>query len=78
MEFYNNLAPNQCLKLIQYIKKIRGKKNIFNFKEKKKANNERKSEKKYSSLDEDIKIDNENENDNNMILEKTESVEFNQ
>ena len=78
LEFYNNLEPNQCLKLIQYIKKIRGKKNIFNFKEKKKANNERKSEKKYSSLDEDIKIDNENENDNNMILEKTESVEFNQ
>ena len=78
MEFYNNLEPNQCLKLIQYIKKIRGKKNIINLKEKKQATNERKSEKKTSSLDEDIKIENENENDNDMVLEKVESVEFSQ
>jgi hypothetical protein len=76
LEFYNNLEPNQCLKLIQYIKKVKGKKNIINFKEKKEANTERKSEKKSSSLDEDIKFD--NENDNNMILEKTDSVEFSQ
>ena len=78
LEFYNNLEPNQCLKLIQYIKKIRGKKNIINLKEKKQATNERKSEKKTSSLDEDIKIENENENDNDMVLEKVESVEFSQ
>ena len=80
LEFYNNLEPNQCLKLIQYIKKIRGKKNIINLKEKKQSSTERKSEKKTSSLDEEIKIENENENgnDNNMILEKTESVEFSQ
>ena len=31
LEFYNNLDPDQCLKLIQYIKKIR-KKNILNIK----------------------------------------------
>ena len=31
LEFYNNLEPNHCLKLIQYIKKLR-KKNILNIK----------------------------------------------
>jgi len=80
LEFYNNLEPNQCLKIIQYIKKIKGIKNLINFQEKKQATTERKSEKKTDSLDEEIKIDNENENEsgNNMILEKTESVGFSQ
>ena len=73
LEFYNNLEQNQCLKIIKYIKKIRGKKNIINLKEKKIATTERKSEKKISSFDEVIKT-----NDNDMILEKTESVEFSQ
>ena len=70
----NNLEPNQSLKLINYIKKIRGKKNIIRFKEKLAITN-RKTEKK-SSFDEDIGKTIDNESD--KILEKTESLEFGQ
>jgi hypothetical protein len=75
LEYYNNLEPNQCLKLINYIKKIRGKKNILNLKETAFSTTNRKTEKK-SSFDEDIgkTIDNESA----KILEKTESFEFSQ
>ena len=38
LEFYNKLEQGQCLKIIQYIKKIIGRKNFLNIKEKK--NNE--------------------------------------
>lgn len=75
LEYYNNLEPNQCLKLINYIKKIRGKKNIISFKEKGLANTNRKGEKK-SSFDEHIGKTIDNESD--KILEKTESLEFSQ
>ena len=74
LEYYNNLEPNQSLKLINYIKKIRGKKNIIRFKEKLATTN-RKTEKK-SSFDEDIGKTIDNESD--KILEKTESLEFGQ
>ena len=74
LEYYNNLEPNQSLKLINYIKKIRGKKNIIRFKEKLATTN-RKTEKK-SSFEEDIGKTIDNESD--KILEKTESLEFGQ
>ena len=75
LEYYNNLEPSQCLKLINYIKKFRGKNNIISFKEKALSTTNRKTEKK-SSFDEDIgkTIDNESA----KILEKTESFEFSQ
>jgi len=74
LEYYNNLEPNQCLKLINYIKKIRGKKNIISFKEKFATTN-RNNEKK-AVFDEDIGKTIDNESD--KILEKTESLEFSQ
>ena len=67
--FYNHLEPNQCLKLIQYIRKTRGKKNIINIKENISKSSEKKSEKKVSSFDENL-------NDNETIVEKRESIEL--
>ena len=71
LEFYNYLEPNQCLKLIQYIRKVRGKKNIINIKENLSNSSDKKSEKKISSLE-------DNMNDNETIAEKRESIEFSQ
>jgi len=75
LEYYNNLEPNQCLKLINYIKKIRGKKNIISLKEKALSTANRKNEKK-TSFDEDI--GKAIEEDSDKILEKTESLELSQ
>ena len=74
LEFYNNLEPNQCLKLIKFIRKMRGKKNIINIKEKSINLSEKKPEKKEYSISEDIG----NINDNEAILEKKESAELSQ
>jgi hypothetical protein len=70
LEYYNYLEPNQCLKLIQYIRKIR-KKNIINIKENTTRSTEHKLDKKRSSFDENL-------NDNETIVEKKESIELSQ
>ena len=72
MEFYNNLEPNQCLKLIHFIKKIR-KKSILNIKE----NNSSTAtvEKKSKNIDDLLKNDNSiNEEDSNN--EKKDTIEL--
>ena len=71
LEYYNHLEPNQCLKLIHFIRKMRGKKNIINIKENITNSSDKKSEKKISSFEENL-------NDNETILEKRESIEFSQ
>ena len=71
LEYYNHLEPNQCLKLIHFIRKMRGKKNIINIKENITNSSDKKSEKKISSFEENL-------NDNETILEKSESIEFSQ
>ena len=68
LEYYKHLEPNQCLKLIQFIRKMRGKKNIINIKENISNKSENKSKKKISSFD-------ENFNDNETNLGKKESKE---
>ena len=72
LEFYNNLEPNQCLKLIHFIKKIR-KKSILNIKE----NNSSTAtvEKKSKNIDDLLKNDNSiNEEDSNN--EKKDTIEL--
>ena len=73
LEFYNNLEPNQCLKLIHFIKKTR-KKSILNIKE----NNNSSSatvEKKSKNIEDLIKNDNSiNEEDSNN--EKKDIIEL--
>ena len=74
LEFYNNLEPNQCLKLIKFLRKMKRKKNIINLKETSIDSNIKKFEKKSFSISEDIA----NTNDNDTILEKKESGELSQ
>ena len=69
LSYYNHLEPNQCLKLIQYIRKTRGKKNIITIKESKSVSSDKKTEKKVSSLEENV-------NDNDTIDERKDSIEF--
>ena len=65
LEYYNNLEPNHCLRLIKYIKNIRGKK-LINLKDNASfLSNEKNS---ASNL-----IFNNNLNENETIVEKTES-----
>jgi hypothetical protein len=45
LEFYNNIEPNQCLKIIQYIRKFRGKNNFLKVEGKSKKEIETGSEK---------------------------------
>ena len=71
LEYYNHLEANQCLQLIQFIRKMRGKKNIINIKESTTRSSEKKMEKKISSFEENI-------NDNESIMEKRESIELSQ
>ena len=66
LEYYKYLEPNQCLKLIQFIRKMRGKKNIINIKENVSNKSDNKSKKKISSIEENL-------NDNETILGKKES-----
>ena len=71
LEFYNNLEENHCLKLIQYIRKIR-KKNILNIK----GNNstsltDQKRQKKLSDFKE-----NNNNSVNETVNEKKDSIEL--
>ena len=70
LEYYNHLEHNQCLKLIHFIRKMRGKKNFINIKEST-STSEKKSEKRLASFDDNL-------NDNETIVEKRESVEFTQ
>ena len=69
LEYYNHLEPNQCLKLIKYIRKVRGKK-IIDIKENTSiSSNEKKIEKKISAFDGNL-------NDNETINEKGETIEL--
>ena len=72
LEFYNNLEPNQCLKLIHYIKKIR-KKSILNIKE----NNSSSAtlEKKSKNIDDLLKNEN-SVNDDDTNMEKKDTIEL--
>ena len=45
LEFYNKLEQGQCLKIIQYIKKIIGRKNFLNIKETKKSDQSEEDQK---------------------------------
>lgn len=70
LEYYNNLEPNHCVRLIKYIRKIRGKK-IIDIKEKDKSSSALPSkeigkEKNINSEKEDFKM-------NEIITEKGES-----
>ena len=69
LEYYNHLEANQCLKLIHFIRKMRGKKNIINIKENTTRSSEKKMEKKISSFDENL-------NDNETVMEKKESIDL--
>ena len=72
LEFYNNLEPNQCLKLIHYIKKIR-KKSILNFKE----NNSSSATIEKKSKNNDDLVKNENSvNDDDTNMEKKDTIEL--
>ena len=71
LEYYNQLEPNQCLKLIHFIRKMRGKKNFINIKESTSNSSDKKSDKRISSFDDNL-------NDNETIIEKRESVELSQ
>jgi hypothetical protein len=72
LEFYNNLEPNQCLKLIHYIKKIR-KKSILNFKE----NNSSSATIEKKSKNADDLVKNENSvNDDDTNMEKKDTIEL--
>jgi hypothetical protein len=72
LEFYNNLEPNQCLKLIHYIKKIR-KKSILNFKE----NNSSSATVEKKSKNNDDLVKNENSiNDDDTNMEKKDTIEL--
>ena len=69
LEYYNHLEPNQCLKLIKYIRKVRVKKFIDIKENTSISSNEKKIEKKIITLDENL-------NDNETINEKGESIEL--
>ena len=70
LEFYNNLEQNQCLKLIQYIRKLR-KKNILNIKGTNSTSlSDKKNQKKLSDFKENNNSINETTN------EKKDSVEL--
>ena len=71
LEFYNNLEENQCLKLIQYIRKIR-KKNILNIKGTNSTSlTDQKRQKKLSDFKE-----NNNNSVNETVNEKKDSIEL--
>ena len=70
LDFYNNLEPNQCLKLIHYIRKIR-KKNILNIKGTNSTSlSDKKNNKKLNGLKENNNSINETNN------EKKDSIEL--
>ena len=70
LDFYNNLEPNQCLKLIHYIRKIR-KKNILNIKG---TNSTSLSDKKNNKKLNELKENNNSINETNN--EKKDSIEL--
>ena len=71
LEFYNNLEENHCLKLIQYIRKIR-KKNILNIKGTNSTSlTDQKRQKKLSDFKE-----NNNNSVNETVNEKKDSIEL--
>ena len=70
LDFYNNLEPNQCLKLIHYIRKIR-KKNILNIKG---TNSTSLSDKKNKKKLNELKENNNSINETNN--EKKDSIEL--
>jgi hypothetical protein len=71
LDFYNNLEENQCLKLIQYIRKIR-KKNILNIKGTNSTSlTDQKRQKKLSDFKE-----NNNNSVNETVNEKKDSIEL--
>jgi len=71
LEFYNNLEENHCLKLIQYIRKIR-KKNILNIKGTNSTSlTDQKRQKKISDFKE-----NNNNSVNETVNEKKDSIEL--
>ena len=72
LEFYNNLEPNQCLKLIHYIKKIR-KKSILNIKGTNSSSTT--NLKKPKNLDEMFKNEN-SANDDDTNNEKKDTIEL--
>lgn len=71
LEFYNNLEPNHCLKLIQYIKKLR-KKNILNIK----GNNTSSVTNKNQNKKINTFKENNNNESNLTSNEKKDSVEL--
>jgi hypothetical protein len=83
LEYYNHLEPNQCLKLIKYIRKMRGKK-ILNIKENTSmSSNDKQSNKNLNFINDNINDNtndniNDNINDNETIAEKGESELSNQ
>ena len=70
LDFYNNLEPNQCLKLIHYIRKIR-KKNILNIKG---TNSTSLSDKKNNKKLNELKENNNSISETNN--EKKDSIEL--
>jgi hypothetical protein len=72
LEFYNNLEPNQCLKLIHYIKKIR-KKSILNIKGTNSSSTT--NQKKSKNVDEIFKNEN-SANDDDTNNEKKDTIEL--
>ena len=72
LEFYNDLEPNQCLKLIHYIKKIR-KKSILNIKGTNSSSTT--NLKKPKNLDEMFKNEN-SANDDDTNNEKKDTIEL--
>ena len=72
LEFFKNLEPNQCLSIIQQIKKQKGKQLIMKRKKKLSKRNEKLSNKQILNANENknIGIDNGNNNFNENISEK--------